>query len=318
MFKDHKIPASAISIFLIFSGIIMLVSVYMNNWHFIYVLDDPYIHMTIAKNFVTTGHWAVNQLDFCSATSSPLWSLAISGVYLVFGVNVYTPLILSLLVGVISIYTAYYILNKFDIKKYSLAILLIFIFTSPLPALLFTGMEHTAQIAFALMFVYLGARLIVSGDEDKSGILRLILIALVLTGLRYEDIFLVLVVSILLALRKKYLFALLILLAGVIPIIIYGFISQSHGWFFIPNPILIKSKIPDFTAIEILKIIPRAVKRALEPDMIFLLPPMIFSVLTLYKKRIELLTQKAAMLIIFISVYTLHMVFAQTGWFFRY
>jgi hypothetical protein len=75
--------------------------------------------MTIAKNFVTSGNWAANKMDFSSATSSPLWSLAISGVYFIFGVNIYTPFILNLLFGIFAIYAAYYILHKSGIKKYS-------------------------------------------------------------------------------------------------------------------------------------------------------------------------------------------------------
>ncbi len=274
--------------------------------------------MTIAKNFVTSGHWAANKMDFSSAASSPLWSLAISGVYLIFGINVYTPFILNLLFGFLAICAAYYILYKSGIKKYSFAVLLIFLFTSPLTALLFTGMEHSAQIAFTLLFVYMGAKLIVSGEKSPGGVLWLILIAALLTGLRYEDVFLVLAVSVFLAVKKKYLPALLILLAGALPIIIYGIISSSHGWYFLPNPVLVKSKILDLSTVEILKIIPRAIKRTLEPDIIFLLPAMIFSAVTIFKNRKEPLTQKTVMLIIFISVYAVHMTFAQTGWFFRY
>jgi hypothetical protein len=77
----------AISFFMIFTAGLLLISLYLNDWHFIYVIDDPYIHMTIAKNFSTVGLWAVNGMSFVSATSSPLWSLIISGFYFITGVH---------------------------------------------------------------------------------------------------------------------------------------------------------------------------------------------------------------------------------------
>ena len=40
--------------------------------HLTYVLDDPYIHMAVAKNFVSYGVWGVTKYGFTSVTSSIL------------------------------------------------------------------------------------------------------------------------------------------------------------------------------------------------------------------------------------------------------
>lgn len=299
-------------------GIILVlftVLYYLNESHFIYVLDDPYIHMTIAKHFSTSGQWALNGLTFSSATSSPLWTLLISLIFFFTGPAAIIPFILNIIFGILAAYAAYRILLSFYAEKYILPVLLTFTFASALPALAFTGMEHSAQIFFSLIFIFLIARTAV---DEKSNIITLIIVSAVLTGLRYEDLFLIFSASIVLTLRKKYAAAFLIFTAGLTPIIIYGLISESHGWMFLPNPILIKSRVGDLTITEVFKIPLRAARKMLEPDIVFLLPGMIYTIYKNYKVKIRECNKEQIMFFVFLLSYILHMLFAQTGWFFRY
>ena len=39
-------------------------SLIINQGHLIYILDDVYIHMAIAKNFVQEGVWGINSSGF--------------------------------------------------------------------------------------------------------------------------------------------------------------------------------------------------------------------------------------------------------------
>lgn len=305
----------SIAIFAVFTAVLLAASLYLNEGKFIYVLDDPYIHMTIAKNFSSLGTWAVNGMQFTSAASSPLWSLLISGLYYLTGPLVFIPFILNMLFSLGVIIIAFKILRIFNVPKYGFAVLLAIIFVSPLPALAFTGMEHIAQIFFVLLFVYTASK---EGGSKIVFLLSLILIFAVLTSLRYEDMFLVFAVSLVLVLKKEYLPAAVILAAGLAPIIAYGMISDSNGWFFLPNPVLVKSRLPDLTFIEIAKIPLRAVKRMFEPDIIFLLPPIIFVFVKNLKTKPAYWNRKQTMFFIFLITYVLHMIFAQTGWFYRY
>src|SRR5579859_966505 len=70
----------------------VLASLSQNDGHLIYTLDDPYIHMAMAKNFALYNVWGITRYGFTSATSSPLWTFLLSLFYRVFGVSDYTPL----------------------------------------------------------------------------------------------------------------------------------------------------------------------------------------------------------------------------------
>ena len=67
----------------------------LNDGHIIYALDDAYIHMAIAKNFSQKGVWGVTDEGFSSSSSSLLYTLLLSLIFL-FGPNEIAPLIINL------------------------------------------------------------------------------------------------------------------------------------------------------------------------------------------------------------------------------
>ena len=62
-----------IAIIVLWTAILIIFkeSTALNQGIFTYVLDDPYIHMDMAKNLVLHGVWGVDQYGFTSSSSSP-------------------------------------------------------------------------------------------------------------------------------------------------------------------------------------------------------------------------------------------------------
>jgi hypothetical protein len=72
---------TALSVFWVTIAFLLVVSLKLNHCHFIYGLDDAYIHMSIAKNFALYVVWGVTKYAFTS--SSLLWNLLLSFIYYV-------------------------------------------------------------------------------------------------------------------------------------------------------------------------------------------------------------------------------------------
>lgn len=152
-----------ISTFLVFH------SISQNNGNFVYVLDDPYIHMAIAKNFSLFGVWGVDRYAFSPASSSILWSLLISFFYFFLGVNDWIPLILNIIFALLLLYAIFEFLSRL-VKSNSLIlfILLFVIFVTPFFLLVFTGQEHLLHTLITLLFAYKTAMLVSNKSERNS------------------------------------------------------------------------------------------------------------------------------------------------------
>ncbi len=269
--KKH-FPIWIVIIFYLFTvAAVLFVSLKLTNGDFVYALDDAYIHMSMAKNLVDNGHWATNQMSFASASSSPLWVLIITAVYLVTGVNTITPFILNLLFGLFSIIMFYSILRRYRINKYFIPFLLALIFITPLPAMLFGGMEHSAQIAFALLFVLMAVKFISNSEGINYNPIAFFSVTILFTAIRYEDLILTTIVCFLLFVRGKKLFALLTFILSLLPLAVYGFFSKSHGWLFLPNTILLKSTPLEFSAVGLVRFCFKAFTNITEPHLFVIL-----------------------------------------------
>ena len=130
--------------------------------------------------------------------------------------------------------------------------------------------------------------------------------------------FSVIVVCTLLIFRRKPFYSVIIFLLGLSPIILYGLISISHNWLFVPNTILVKSKLPELSLLYIPKTIFRFIKNVTEPHILVLISSSVFLFLYSYIKKSLLWEKKQLFLLIFILTTIFHETFAQNGWFFRY
>jgi hypothetical protein len=221
----------------------------MNHGTLVYALDDTYVHMAMAKNFAAHGVWGITSYGFTHSSSSPLWTLLLSAAFRLFGPSETLPLVLNLVLALVFIYTTYRILRArlAAAPPWSLfGLLLAVVFFTPLSPMVFVGQEHTLHLLAALVFAHLAARRIAPPEiglprPERIGFWLLVPL---LAAIRYESLFLVLPVCILLAVRRRWREAALLGGLSILPIVLYGGIALAHGWGFFPNSVLLKANLP--------------------------------------------------------------------------
>jgi hypothetical protein len=304
--------------------VLVILSTRMNQGRLIYPIDDTYIHMAIAKNTALHGVWGVTTYEFTSSTSSPLWTFLIALIYFAFGVNDGTPFMLNLLLGACVIIMAYYFLERHlrDSRRwFRFLILMTVIFVTPLAPLTFSGMEHVLHMLLTLCFVYLSiANLAGRPNAPIWNTALLIVIAPFLVMSRYEGAFLVCVVCFFFLLQRRILPAALIGLIALLPIVLYGLWSVAHGWYFLPNSVLLKGQVPDSSLKGIFNLLVGGPQRIQENAHVLLLLIASLALLFLLYRDTEnpLDPSRKYIHLIFVGTLLLHMQFAQAGWFYRY
>jgi hypothetical protein len=267
MKKYTPLPAG-IAFVTIVVGALEWLALKKTGGHFCYPLDDPFIHMALAKNVALHGNWGINANDWTSTSSSPLFTILLSLLFKVFSINVYMPMVLSCGGTLLALVVMQRELNRHSsLTTVNQGLLIIgTIIIGTIPAMTLLGMEHTLQIAFVLLFVHAVASVLTSakgeppreGDPPFAGhrvgrppgaahpmmdwtlVWQASLCAGLMTFTRYETSFLVAGAFLMLVLQRKFKAAVIIALAGALPIILFGLVSVSKGAYFIPNSVMIK------------------------------------------------------------------------------
>lgn len=318
-------------IYLLFIVYFFVTSYEQNDNRFIYILDDPYIHLAIAKNFSANGNWGIDEFSFTASSSSLLWTLSLAGLFYAFGINDYFPFILNILVSIALIFYITNILRNHINPIVLLFVLIIIIFSTSMPLLVFSGQEHLLHSLITLAFAIQSSNFL-SQDFNNNGNLRkfqinnqvlIFLLGFSVTFIRFEGMFILVFVSFLAFLRRKFLFSLFLLIIGFLPIIVFGFISLSKGGFFLPNSVILKGGVPDFSSLkgfvkffggmafyQMLKV----------PELLILF---VLSTIILVKnvfsyKNKLCLNFNIFLLLIFLATLLLHLQFAKAGFFYRY
>jgi hypothetical protein len=305
-------------------AILLAMSIGRNQGHFIYPLDDAYIHMAMAKNLSQHGVWGVTPYGFTSSSSSPAWTLLLSFVYLVVGVNQVAPFVLNVVFATLTVWLAYALLRRYDLPPvYNLATLLAILVFTPLLAMTFLGMESILAPLLTIALVYIAARILYQDGPSRREWLSLLILAPVLTSVRYEGMFVVLVVAVLLVIRRRWKQSLTLLALGLVPILVYGVISTSLGWYFLPNPVLVKSAIPAGSLTDVagyFRNFFNNVVRAAPVGVLALIALVLLCARFFSRRALKTLwgDSTTAMLAIFVATCLLHMFFAKTGSYWRY
>jgi len=217
---------------------------------FIYPVDDAYIHMEIAKNIALHGNWGINASEFGSASSSPLYTIILSIFFILFSPNIYIPFIVNCLAGLLLLYVIWRWLTKHGINRLQqIVILLLVVFLTPLPLLMFCGMEHTLQCLFSFLFLFGFADWLQANNEKQTKLPWTIFLYAIFTAtIRYEGLFLVGMAGLALLYQRRIGTAITLGAVAALPLVIFGAYSVAQGSYFLPNSVLVKSEAAQFTA----------------------------------------------------------------------
>ena len=321
--RSHWPVLAATAIFLLSLAGPLALSLRQNGGILVYALDDPYIHMAMAKNLVTKGVWGVTDLGFTSSSSSPLWTMMISVVYFLIGPSELVPFGLNAALAITLLLWLWTVLRRDRSRTVSAFLaLLAIIFLTPLPSLVFCGQEHTLHVLLTLAFAHASSRAIAEGQIGMSCRSLPLALAPLLTATRYEGLFLVFVVCCLFAARGRMAYALWLGVVALVPALAYGLASLMEGWFFLPNPLIIKGHWPDFASWkDSVYYLGYGVYRRLalkEPHLLVLILATSSALYLQLRARQTLWDIPVAGTAMFIAAALLHLQFAQTGWFYRY
>jgi hypothetical protein len=318
--KKHWPLIAALLIYWATLAVLTALSLKRNQGHFVYTLDDPYIHMAMAKNIALHKVWGVTKYAFTSSSSSPFWTLLLSLAYRLFGVNELTPFIFTTASGTLLVLVIYLILKNYSPNGiFVFVVLLLAIFITPLPALTFCGMEHILHGFLTVVFVYLFSKTFLNKSPAMKEYLPVLLLAPLICSVRFEGAFLILAASILLAFRKNFLFSAFLGIMGILPILAYGLFSLSNGWHFLPNTILLKTFIAFLhtpQGIETTVLYSPLLNMWQFPYIMLLL--IISLLLLVHGSETKIPDDLKVMNIIFIAVTLLNLQFIIFVWFYRY
>jgi hypothetical protein len=302
--------------FLLSAGILYYSIVRNNYGHLIYVLDDGYIHMAVAKNLVLHGVWGVDKYGFSSATSSPLWILVLSTCHLLFGLHEITPLLINILSGSLLILFLFIVMRKLNFPSlWNIAVLLLVVFCTPLPTLSYTGMEHVLHVLATMLFIFQAAKVVMNDLTSTRQKLYLILLGFFMVSVRYEGMFPVAVICLMLIIKRRWAYALSLGFFSFLPVLIFGIVSMSMGWRFLPNSILLKGKIPQYSLNGLVSLLYKGYWSIVDNPHILALLLAALLILLYILRRGHTWSQGTIMLVMFSATTLMHMLFSRAGWF---
>ncbi len=313
IFKEIQIPTLILLILTILTFIISLIS---NQGIFVYGLDDPYIHMSMARNLATKFMLSVDGYHYGSASSSPLWTILLALFYFLPNHLFYLiPFIFNIVFQIFNLILVKQIMLKiFNYNIPNILLILLFLLTPFIP-LTFGGMEHSLQILLVLLMLYYFLKLSIDYKSLSTKIMMLILAPFVVF-VRYENFaFIFMIFFILVLFIKDYKFAFIFIISSLLFVFLFGMWSISLGLGFFPNSIMAKSIIGSNFELSLLikNILENLIKQlsfGLHIDILILLN--LLALFHLKDKKFMFLS------IIFIGTAIIHATFAQFGWFYRY
>lgn len=211
------------------------------EFFFTYILDDAYIHLAIAKNFALHRIWGMTPYAFSSSSSSPLFTFLVGVIIYLFGDNELIPLLFNIFCVVFIIY----FLNKYYVQYFNKNTEVVFcvLFTLLFAVIhlqIMTGMEHVLQILIVIINIFCFQKLMDSDFKNSSPAFWFYGTIGIMGLIRFESMFYFVSLAIVLMLIKNLKAALLTLVFGFVPILVFGYFNYQKAGYFFPNSVVVK------------------------------------------------------------------------------
>ncbi len=215
---------------------------------YVYMLDDTYIHLAVAKHFAQDGVWGITKYLFSSTSSSPLFTFLISACIAAFGNSEFIPLYMNAGFGVALVYLlSQYFLGYFTKTAAVVAAVLFTIFFAVMHLQLLSGMEHVLQVLLVVANVF-ALRICLNENFANRNAKIAFLGSLSLLGLaRFEMMFYFVALAFVFILVKRFGTALRVLIFGFLPVLVFMYFNKKMGGYYFPNSVLVKGTQFDFS-----------------------------------------------------------------------
>lgn len=213
----------------------------INQGHFIYTLDDAYIHLSLAEN-ILQGHYGVNPGEFSSPSSSILWPFLLAPVS---GIE-WAPLVINILAAFATAWVYWKILQQsFFARRHGFhhlligIILILLILSTNVIGLVFTGLEHSLQL---LVVAVIARGLVLPAEEDNPPAWLYLSIGLA-PLIRYENLAVSAAALLFLVLNKQFKKNLFTLAFILLSLGGFSLFLVLNGQSALPSSVLAKSSV---------------------------------------------------------------------------
>lgn len=206
------------------------------DWHYVYLVDDAYIHLAMAKNFALYEVWGVTRYEFSSTSSSPLFTYLLSVFIKFFGNKDLIPLYLNVFAGFGLVYIlTLYFSRVFQQVSHIVAAVVFTLFFSVMHLQLLSGMEHVVHVFLFALNVFC-----LSNLKSKTAVAGFYFSLLLMGLVRFESMFYFAILAVVFTGIRKWREALAVLLTGFIPIAFFCYFNEQHTGYLFPNSVVVK------------------------------------------------------------------------------
>ena len=309
-FSNHKLVIHSLFIYCTVFAAFLGAILWLNQGLFVFVLDDPYIHLALAENLMQ-GHYGVNIDEYASSSSSILWPILIAPLTL-FERPEYLILLLNFLAGIATLICFSTILRSVLDDESALKFMAMLIILFNLVGIHFTGMEHSLQI-LCVALLFKATLMLYEDNKIPNWIFPLLIIAPLI---RYENTLFCFGFA-LLAFSRRYFLG--VILAGMLAMFFIA--AQSYYWHslglpLLPSSIMTKTQALGTNSHFLSSLIGNILRNIKSPGgltLLILLGLIIKAALNTSRENKERIIAG-----IFIVIACLHFMLFRFGWYARY